>query len=70
MMTPTDFRAWRKRLGLTQAQAAAALDIAARTIRHYERGRRSGAAVAIPRVVALATRTLERESSELRGNGT
>ncbi len=59
-MTPTDFRNWRKRLGMTQAQAAAAMDISPRTIRHYERGSRNGGTVAIPRVVELATRALER----------
>jgi DNA-binding transcriptional regulator YiaG len=37
-MTPTDVRAWRQRLGLTQAQAAEALGVSTRAIQAYEGG--------------------------------
>jgi transcriptional regulator with XRE-family HTH domain len=35
-MTPYDFREWRKRLGWTQAHAAAKLDLSVRAIKHNE----------------------------------
>lgn len=38
-MTPTDFRAWRKRHGMTQHQAADLLGVCKNTIWHYETGR-------------------------------
>jgi DNA-binding XRE family transcriptional regulator len=46
---PADFRAWRERMGWTQGQAAAALDLSRRTIIGYEQGKPP-----IPRTVALA----------------
>jgi len=52
--------AWRMRLGLTQAQAAAALGLSHRMYRYYERGdREDGRPVRIPRTVALAAQQLE-----------
>ena len=51
-MTPQDFKAWRKRLGLTQAQAAERLYITTRMVQYYEAGRK------IPdRTVALMNAT-------------
>jgi DNA-binding transcriptional regulator YiaG len=38
MTTGADVRAWRQRLGLTQAQAAEALGVSDRAIRAWERG--------------------------------
>jgi transcriptional regulator with XRE-family HTH domain len=46
---PEDMKAWRLRLGLTQAQAGEALGVTLRAIQHYEGGTRP-----IPRVVELA----------------
>ncbi|HJU20759.1 MAG TPA: helix-turn-helix transcriptional regulator [Stellaceae bacterium] len=46
---PADFRAWRERMGWTQEQAAAALDLSRRSIIGYEQGSQP-----IPRTVALA----------------
>ncbi|HJU17947.1 MAG TPA: helix-turn-helix transcriptional regulator [Stellaceae bacterium] len=46
---PPDFRAWRERMGWTQEQAAAALDLSRRSIIGYEQGTQP-----IPRTVALA----------------
>lgn len=37
-MTPEGFRAWRRSLGLTQAQAAARLDKTRNTVGNYELG--------------------------------
>jgi DNA-binding XRE family transcriptional regulator len=48
-VTPLEFRATRKALGLTQTELAAALDLSRDAIARYEGGR-----LAIPRVVELA----------------
>lgn len=50
------FKAWRKALGLTQAEAADALGISKPTVENYERGvrRDTGGAVEIPKHIALA----------------
>ena len=64
-MTAAEFRAWRRRLGLSQAQAARALDLTVRTVKRYEQDPETDlddAPYPVPRVVALATRTLENES--------
>lgn len=55
-MTPAQFKAWRKRLGLNQKKAGAALGLHPRTISLYERGKRfeDGRPVAIPKAVQLA----------------
>ena len=61
-MTPADFRAWRARLGLTQAQAARALDIGRRTILRYEQDPvdpLDEPPYPIPRAIALACKALE-----------
>ncbi len=58
-MTADELRALRKRLGMTQAQLAAALDLSPSSISNYE-GARSPA-LPIPRVVALACETLCRK---------
>jgi transcriptional regulator with XRE-family HTH domain len=57
-MTADDLRALRKRLGMTQAQLAAKLDLTVRTIAYYEGGH---GPYKIPRVVALACKTLVNE---------
>jgi len=51
---PAEFKAWRKRLGLTQEQAAAELGLTRRAIVHYERGARM-----ISKVVRLACEAVE-----------
>ena len=53
-MTPERFRAWRKRLGLKQKEAADHLGLKKRMIQYYERGHRDGHAVVIPKTVRLA----------------
>lgn len=67
LMTAGQFRAWRDRLGLTQAAAAAQLGITSRMVKMYEAGRhpsrRDDAGellpVAIPRAIALACAAIE-----------
>ena len=50
-MTPSDFRAWRAAVGMTQREAARGLDIDLSSVRRYEAG-----LWPIPRTVALACR--------------
>lgn len=37
-MTPTQFRAWRTRMGWTQTEAGAALGVTLRQVQRYESG--------------------------------
>lgn len=39
-MTGRDFKAWRKRLGLTQQEAADALGVCRKTIQNYENSKK------------------------------
>ncbi len=42
MMTPGQFTAWRKALGLKQKDAADLLGLKKRVIQYYEKGKRDG----------------------------
>ena len=53
---PEEFRAWRKKVGLTQDQLADLFDLSRRTIGYYEDG-----TLVVPRVVALAMKGYEQE---------
>jgi transcriptional regulator with XRE-family HTH domain len=53
-MTASQFRSWRKSLGLKQKDAAERLGLKKRMIQYYETGKRDGKAVAIPTAVSLA----------------
>jgi transcriptional regulator with XRE-family HTH domain len=53
-MSPAQFKAWRKSLGLKQKDAAERLGLKKRMIQYYETGRRDGKKVAIPLSVRLA----------------
>lgn len=53
-MTPAQFRAWRKGLGLKQKGAADLLGLKKRMIQYYETGVRDGKKVKIPKTVRLA----------------
>jgi transcriptional regulator with XRE-family HTH domain len=59
-MQPDQFKAWRKLLKLTQAQAATKLGISRRSVELYESGTRGENAkeVVIPRAVELACAAL------------
>jgi len=52
-MTATSLRAWRKRLGLSQRDAAEALGVSLRQYSDYERG-----IAEVPQTVALACAAL------------
>jgi len=60
-MNNEQFKAWRKKMNLTQQQAADRLGLYRMTIVNYERGTRleNGNEVTIPRTVALACAAIE-----------
>lgn len=66
-MQPTDFRRWRKTLGLSQKQAAHALGLKRRMIQYYEKGEREGEKVEVPKAVRLACYALTLGISDYRG---
>ena len=53
-MTPAEFKAWRKSLGLKQKEAAEKLGLKKRMIQYYETGNRGEKKVVIPKTVELA----------------
>lgn len=53
-MRPSDFKRWRKALGLSQKQAADALGLKRRVVQYYEKGERDGEKVSVPKTVRLA----------------
>ncbi len=53
-MESSDFKKWRKSLGLSQKDAAHLLGLKRRMIQYYEKGERDGDKVKIPRSVRLA----------------
>ncbi len=53
-MESSDFKKWRKTLGLSQKDAAQLLGLKRRMIQYYEKGERDGDKVKIPRSVRLA----------------
>jgi transcriptional regulator with XRE-family HTH domain len=68
-MTPAAFRAWRRRLGLTQAEAAAALGLGRRLVQYYELGVRAGRPAPVPRTVRLACAALALGIADWDGEG-
>jgi transcriptional regulator with XRE-family HTH domain len=54
VMKPSDFKRWRKDLGLSQKDAADLLGLKRRMIQYYEKGNRDGQKVAVPKTVRLA----------------
>lgn len=53
-MSPDQFRAWRRKLGLKQKDAADLLGLKKRMIQYYEKGARDGKPVTIPKSVRLS----------------
>jgi predicted transcriptional regulator len=49
-----EFKRWRKTLDLSQKEAADALGLKRRVVQYYEKGKRDGDPVKIPRFVRLA----------------
>lgn len=66
-MTPRQFRAWRARNGLSQAEAAIRLGLTVRQVKRYDHGERGDVRdedgepreVRIPRAIALACAAIE-----------
>ena len=53
-MPPERFKAWRKSLGMSQKEAAAALGLKRRIVQYYEKGVRDGTEIEVPKTVRLA----------------
>jgi transcriptional regulator with XRE-family HTH domain len=53
-MKGNEFKRWRKSLDLSQKEAADALGLKRRVVQYYEKGKRDGDTVKIPRSVRLA----------------
>jgi transcriptional regulator with XRE-family HTH domain len=53
-MKGNEFKRWRKSLDLSQKEAADALGLKRRVVQYYEKGKRDGDPVKIPRSVRLA----------------
>jgi transcriptional regulator with XRE-family HTH domain len=53
-MDSSEFKAWRRSLGLKQKEAADRLGLKKRMIQYYETGRRGSKKVVIPKTVELA----------------
>ncbi len=67
VMAPEQFRAWRKGLGLKQRDAADRLGLKKRMIQYYEKGKRDGKPVVIPKTVRLACAALAHGVADFDG---
>lgn len=67
VMAPEQFRTWRKALGLKQRDAADRLGLKKRMIQYYEKGKRDGKAVIIPKTVRLACAALAHGVADFDG---
>lgn len=67
VMAPEQFRAWRKTLGLKQRDAADRLGLKKRMIQYYEKGKRDGKPVVIPKTVRLACAALAHGVADFDG---
>jgi transcriptional regulator with XRE-family HTH domain len=67
VMTPEQFRTWRKALGLKQRDAADRLGLKKRMIQYYEKGKRDGKPVVIPKTVRLACAALAHGVADFDG---
>lgn len=68
-MSPSEFKIWRKSLGLKQKEAAEKLGLKKRMIQYYETGKRGGQKVVIPKTVELACFALSEGVEAFDGNG-
>ncbi len=69
-MSPAQFKAWRKSLGLKQKEAAEKLGLKKRMIQYYETGRREGHKVEIPKAIRLACFALQSGIEDFDGAAT
>ena len=67
-MSPAQFKAWRKSLGLKQKEAAEKLGLKKRMIQYYETGRREGHKVEIPKAIRLACYALQSGVEDFDGS--
>ena len=67
VMTPGDFKRWRKALKLSQKEAAEALGLKRRVVQYYEKGERDGVPVVIPKTVRLACFALTQGAGDYQG---
>ena len=63
LMSASAFKTWRKRLALTQSEAATLLGLKSRMIQHYEKGIHT-----VPRAVRLACYALEQGILDYNGD--
>lgn len=64
---PSDFKKWRKSLGLSQKKAAEALGLKRRVVQYYEKGERNGETVEVPKAVRLACYALSQGVEDYGG---
>jgi predicted transcriptional regulator len=62
-----EFKRWRKSLELSQKEAAEALGLKRRVVQYYEKGKRDGDPVKIPRFVSLACYAITQGIKDYRG---
>lgn len=70
IMTPEQFRSWRRTLGLKQKDAAEQLGLKKRMIQYYEKGNRDGRPVEIPKSIRLACYALSQGIGDFDGQST
>lgn len=68
LMTPEQFREWRRSLGLKQKDAADRLGLKKRMIQYYEKGKRDGRPVEIPKSIRLACYALSAGIDDFDGS--
>ncbi|WP_346909372.1 helix-turn-helix transcriptional regulator [uncultured Roseibium sp.] len=68
VMSPDQFREWRRSLGLKQKEAADQLGLKKRMIQYYEKGNRDGRPVEIPKSIRLACYALSEGIVDFDGN--
>jgi transcriptional regulator with XRE-family HTH domain len=67
VMSPDQFREWRRSLGLKQKEAADKLGLKKRMIQYYEKGKRDGRPVEIPKSIRLACYALTEGVADFDG---
>ncbi|WP_420414229.1 helix-turn-helix domain-containing protein [Roseibium sp.] len=67
IMTPDQFRSWRRTLGLKQKDAAEQLGLKKRMLQYYEKGNRDGRPVEIPKSIRLACYALSQGIADFDG---
>lgn len=68
MMSPKQFKKWRKSLNLSQKEAAHSLGLNKRMIQYYEKGERDGKAVEVPKYIRLACYSLKNKVVDFDGD--